>query len=75
MENIQVLYEEEEITIEKRVVQDLFIQWNKNMKPDWAKMISVGLKFIVEKYNPKEPLIIRRNEDAWNYIVSCQEWA
>ena len=77
MSNIITLHKKGLITVEKRVVQDLFIQWNGKVpipKKQWAKMLAVGMKYIIEWRDPKDTLYIRKNENAFNYMVSCSKW-
>lgn len=74
MGQIKILHEEDEVTVEHRTVQDLFIQWNGIKEPDWGKMIAIGMKYIVENWNFEDRLVIHKNEMANNYMVSCQDW-
>lgn len=67
-------YEVDEVSVEGRYVQDIFIQWNGVKKPNWSKMLSIGLEYIEKTWSPKDKLIIRKEESAWCYMVSCQEW-
>ena len=75
MGEIIILFRKGKITVEKRTVQDLFIQWNGWGEPDWSKLLEVGLPFIFKLRNPKDRLIIYKNECAWNFMVSCNEWS